>query len=342
MQRLVYGEVVLPGEPLGAHPALVLEPLLRPVLALVPPQRVAPLEGLPAVGAHVVPLLPVRVHVRGEVLLEAGRVVALVALEQDVAGALCLLLAALGGLGRGRGGGLWLGVGGRGKLPQEVVAAFEVFLWWLLLLLLLLLLRCEICQKVWVELQLCEGLVRVVRVECVRIVGGIGRRGGSSGGGGGSGVGVASGGVRLLLHCGFASVDACRGGDQSAACGKQIGGGGGRSGLGGPVHAGVGRHPLHLGMVVLLLLLQQQLLLLLLLLLSLLVVHEDLVQQGQVSQDGEVAADAGGGEALDGGVADDVLLLLLLLTAVDRRRGRRQRRGDGRCLHGGVPKETGK
>ena len=141
VQVLVYGEVVLAAERLEAEPAAVSEQVGGLVGALVALQAVAPLERLAAVGAHVVAVGAVRVHVRREVLLEAGRVLALLAPQQDVAGALALLLLAL--------------------------------LLLLRLLLLLLLLWCN--GRLWQRprrqnLAVRNRLARVVRVERVRVV----------------------------------------------------------------------------------------------------------------------------------------------------------------------------
>ena len=61
VELLVDGEVVLPGEGLGAVAAAELVVLL--VGPLVSPQTVAPLEGLAALVTHVLPVTRVGVHV---------------------------------------------------------------------------------------------------------------------------------------------------------------------------------------------------------------------------------------------------------------------------------------
>ena len=67
-------EVVLAGEGLGAVGAGVL--VLLGVCPLVATERMTPLEGLPALETHVLPVRGVRVHVAGQVLLDPGGVVA--------------------------------------------------------------------------------------------------------------------------------------------------------------------------------------------------------------------------------------------------------------------------
>ena len=56
------------------------------VRPLVPLEAVRPFERLAAVGTHVVPRGGVGVHVRGQVLLEPGGVLAELAFEQRVPG----------------------------------------------------------------------------------------------------------------------------------------------------------------------------------------------------------------------------------------------------------------
>ena len=54
-------------------------------------QTVAPFESFATFGAHVLAGLKVSVHVRGEVLLEPGRILAHLTFEDNVAGPLGLL-----------------------------------------------------------------------------------------------------------------------------------------------------------------------------------------------------------------------------------------------------------
>ena len=63
VELLVDCQVILPGESLWTVTAGELVVLL--VSSLVPPQTVAPLEGLPALVAHVLPVAGVGVHVGG-------------------------------------------------------------------------------------------------------------------------------------------------------------------------------------------------------------------------------------------------------------------------------------
>ena len=63
VELLVDCQMVLPGEGLGTVAAGELVVLL--VSSLVPPEAVAPLEGLAALVAHVLPVAGVGVHVGG-------------------------------------------------------------------------------------------------------------------------------------------------------------------------------------------------------------------------------------------------------------------------------------
>ena len=74
VQLLVHRQVILAAEGFGTMTAGELVILL--VGPLVPAQAVAPLEGLAALAAHVLPVAGVGVHVRGEVLLHPGAVLA--------------------------------------------------------------------------------------------------------------------------------------------------------------------------------------------------------------------------------------------------------------------------
>ena len=63
VELLVDCQMVLPGEGLGTVAAGELVVLL--VSSLVPPEAVAPLEGLPTLVTHVLPVAGVGVHVGG-------------------------------------------------------------------------------------------------------------------------------------------------------------------------------------------------------------------------------------------------------------------------------------
>jgi len=96
----VDGEVVLARKGLWTMVATILEFRIRLVRSLMTLETVAPLEGLAAVGAHVLAVGVVTLHVRGEVLLEPGGVLAKLALEDGVFGPFGLLSLRLFGLQR--------------------------------------------------------------------------------------------------------------------------------------------------------------------------------------------------------------------------------------------------
>jgi len=159
VQAHVYGEVVLSGESLRAVGASVAGSV-RPMPSLMASQGVTPLEGLTAVVASVIALRAMRVHVRGEVLLEPGGIFAQLALQDDVARSLGLLrpfssrrLARLLGKWRHHGD-----LNSPGKADGRNVR-------------LLLLMKCQILKQVRIELQFREGLRGVVGIERVAVVG---------------------------------------------------------------------------------------------------------------------------------------------------------------------------